>query len=69
MESGQREQSRTQAEALGKIGQGIEELLRRTPLAARPFYVLIMFYYVNFSRRFCCAQIFFAEEAETWIRS
>ena len=31
MESGQREQSRTQAEALGKIGQGIEELLRRTP--------------------------------------
>ena len=30
---------------------------------------LVMFYYVNFSRRFCCAQIFFAEEAETWIRS
>ncbi len=30
MEAAQREQSRTQAEALGKIGEGIAELLRRT---------------------------------------
>jgi len=29
MEAAQREQSRTQAEALGKIGEGIAELLRR----------------------------------------
>ena len=29
MEAAQREQSRTQAEALGKMGEGIAELLRR----------------------------------------